>query len=232
MAGVWSIKPDTNDHGLALQDLKTVETMEITKKHLLAAIAIIILLITTVGWYTGFLNEERNRWQKNYNSMLLERDSVNGVAITRELTINELKDGYEKELMVLKMENISINRLLRYSKAGIKTGFKDVPKKWKTDTLYLPSNAPFDSAMLGRFLKIDSSCVSISIFEPDGSDTAYVSGNCDINLTLAVYRGKRTRQHHLFGMKLFRSGPRQPTAKAIADCPGAVINLTDIEIKR
>ena len=205
--------------------------MEITKKRLLVAIAIISLLITSLLWYSGFLNEERNRWQKNYNSMLLERDSVNGVAITRELTINELKDGYEKDLMALKLENISINRLFRLSKAGIKTGFKDVPKKW-IDTLYLPSGADFDSAMLGRFLKIDSSCVSIGIFEPEGSDTAYVSGHCDINLTLAVYRGKRTRQHHLFGLKLFRSGPRQPTAKAITDCPGAVINLTDIEIKR
>lgn len=197
---------------------------------------VIVLILSLIGFfvsqYFDQLRSERNRWQQNFNSMALERDSVNGIAITRELTINELKDSHEKELMTLKMENININRLLRYSKARVGTGFKDVPAKWKTDTLYLPSGAPFDSAMLGRFLKVDSSCVSIGIFEPDGSDTAYVSGHCDINLTLAVYRGKRVRQHHLFGMKLFRTGPRQPTAKAITDCPGAKINLTDIEIKR
>ena len=197
---------------------------------------VIVLILSLIGFfvsqYFDQLRSERNRWQQNFNSMALERDSVNGIAITRELTINELKDSHEKELMTLKMENININRLLRYSKARVGTEFKDVPAKWKTDTLYLPSGAPFDSAMLGRFLKVDSSCVSIGIFEPDGSDTAYVSGHCDINLTLAVYRGKRVRQHHLFGMKLFRSGPRQPTAKAITDCPGAKINLTDIEIKR
>lgn len=197
---------------------------------------IMLIILFLIGLFGSryFLNlrSERNRWQQNFNSMAMERDSVNGVAITRELTINELKDSHEKDLMTLKMENISLNRLLRFSKAKIGTGFKDVPAKWITDTLYLPSGAPFDSAMLGRFLKVDSSCVSIGIFEPKGSDTAYVSGHCDINLTLAVYRGKRVRQHHLFGMKLFRSGPRQPTAKAITDCPGAKVRVTDIKIKR
>jgi hypothetical protein len=195
-------------------------------------IVVILFLIGFAGSkYFSHLRSERNRWQQNYNSLELERDSVNGVAITRELTINELKQTNEKDLMLLKLENININRLLRLSKVGVKSGFKDVPRKW-TDTLYLPSNAPFDSAMLGRFLKIESSCVNIGIFEPSGSDTAYVSGSCEMNLTMAVYRGKRVRQHHLFGIPLFRSGPRQPTAKVIADCPDAKIHVTDIEIKR
>ena len=196
---------------------------------------VIVVILFLIGFfgsqYFSKLRSERNRWQQNFNSLALERDSVNGIAITRELTINELKESHEKDLKVLKEENININRLLRLSKVGVKSGFKDIPKKW-TDTLYLPSGAPFDSAMLGRFLKIDSSCVSIGIFEPEGSDTAYVSGHCQMNLTMAVYRGKRVRQHHLFGMPIFRSGPRQPTAKVITDCPGAKVHVTDIEIKR
>jgi len=198
------------------------------------SIIAIVLFLAFLGsqWLLERAASERDRWHKNYNSVELERDSINGLAITRELSINELKESHEKDLKALMEENININRLLRLSKVGVKSGFKDVPKKWTPDTLYLPSNAPFDSAMLGRFLKIDSSCVSIGIFEPEGSDTAYVSGHCQMNLTMAVYRGKRVRQHHLFGIPIFRSGPRQPTAKVIADCPDAKIHVTDIEIKR
>lgn len=202
--------------------------MTIKKRTLVIIVAsIILMLVGAIGFFAELMGETK-RLKLNYHAAMVERDSINGIATTRQMTIRELEQYEDSIVQLLKDNDIKLSRLERVSDLRMNYGKRNVPAKWKPDTIRIPGKP--DTIYPGRFVNLDAPCLKASVFSAEGSDTAYISADCDVTGMLTVYRGKRINQHFLFGRPIFRTGPRAPTAQFITDCPDAKIQIRDIEI--
>ncbi len=189
----------------------------------------IALLLIAVGLEFCNQRKENRRLSLNNHSLMAERDSLNGIAYTRSMTIREMKQYEDTLIQRLQLENISLKRLNRVTEMKVSSSRKNVPARWKPDTLKLPGK--IDTLYPGRFIKLNTGCMSTSVFSPEGSDTAYISASCDVSGLLAIYQGKRIRQRYLFGLPIWRTGPRATTAQFVSDCDSLQVIIRDIEIR-
>lgn len=192
------------------------------------ASAFVILLLIAVGLEFCSQRRENRRLSLNNHSLMAERDSLNGIAYTRSMTIREMKQYEDTVIQRLKLENISLKRLNRVTELKVSTSKKNVPVRWR-DTILVPVAG--DTVYPGKFVKLKTGCMTSSLFSPEGSDTAFISASCDVSGMLAIYQGKRIRQRYLFGLPIWRTGPRATTAQFISDCDSLKVHIRDIEIR-
>jgi hypothetical protein len=181
-----------------------------------------------------FLTAERNAWKhkaiianENYEAELLNSKQLNdGNARTLLLTKDQFKEregAYLDSINKLSDDKIKLAHVLRITKF-------ELSKKQQVRVEWRDSLIVGDTVRIGRCVAIDDSCLSINIFEPEGSDTVYVDLQLDIQASVIVYEGKRTNQVKLFGLNLFRYGKRTTTAKMNTNCENASIIIDDVEI--
>jgi len=181
-----------------------------------------------------FLTLERNAWKhkaiianENYEAELLNSKQLNdGHTRTLLLTKDQFKEregAYLDSINKLSDDKIKLAHVLRLTKF-------ELSKKQQVRVEWRDSLIVGDTVRIGRCVAIDDSCLSINIFEPEGSDTVYVDLQLDIQASVIVYEGKRTNQVKLFGLNLFRYGKRTTTAKMNTNCENASIIIDDVEI--
>jgi hypothetical protein len=181
-----------------------------------------------------FLTSERNAWKhkaiianENYEAQLLSSKQLsNGHTRTLLLTEDQFKEregAYLDSLNKLSDDKIKLAHVLRLTKF-------ELSKKQQTRVEWRDSLIAGDTVRIGRCVSIDDSCLSVKLFEPEGSDTVYVDLQLDIQASVIVYEGKRTNQVKLFGLNLFRYGKRITSAKMDTNCENASIIIDDVEI--
>lgn len=181
-----------------------------------------------------FLTAERESWKhkaiianENYEAQLLSSKKLaNGYTRTLLLTEVQFKErekSYLDSLNKLSDDKIKLAHVLRLTKF-------ELIKKQQTRVEWRDSLIAGDTIRVGRTIAVTDSCLSIEVFEPEASDTAYVSSFLDIKASVIVYEGKRTNQAKLFGINLFRYGKRITSAKMDTNCDNASIIIEDIEI--
>jgi hypothetical protein len=180
------------------------------------------------------LTLERNAWKhkaiianENYEAELLNSKQLNdGHARTLQLTQDQFKEregAYLDSINKLSDDKIKLANVLRLTKFQLS-------KKQQTRVEWRDSLIAGDTIRIGRTIADTDSCLSINVFEPESSDTAYVSSFLDIKASVIVYEGKRTNQVKLFGLNLFRYGKRITSAKMDTNCENASIIIEDVEI--
>lgn len=180
------------------------------------------------------LTLERNAWKhkaiianENYEAQLLNsKQLANGHTRTLQLTKDQFKEregAYLDSINELSDEKIKLSHVLRLTK------FK-LSKKQQTRVEWRDSLIAGDTIRVGRTIAVTDSCLSVNVFEPEGSDTAYVDLQLDIKASVVVYEGKRSKQAKLFGLNLFRYGKRITSAKMNTNCENASIIIDDVEI--
>jgi hypothetical protein len=181
-----------------------------------------------------FLTIERNAWKQkaiisneNYEAQLLSSKRLaNGHTRTLLLTEEQFKEregSYLDSINKLSDDKIKLTNVLRLTKF-------ELSKKQQVRVEWRDSLIAGDTIRIGRSVAVNDSCLSIDIFEPEGSDTVYVDLQLDIQASVIVYEGKRTKQVKLFGLNLFRYGKRTTTAKMNTNCENASIIIDDVEI--
>lgn len=181
-----------------------------------------------------FLTSERNAWKhkaiianENYEAQLLSsKQLANGHTRTLLLTEDQFKEregSYLDSINKLSDDKIKLAHVLRLTKF-------ELSKKQQVRVEWRDSLIVGDTVRIGRCVAVNDSCLSIDIFEPEGSDTVYVDLQLDIQASVIVYEGKRTKQVKLFGLNLFRYGKRTTTAKMDTNCENASIIIDDVEI--
>ena len=181
-----------------------------------------------------FLTIERDAWKhkaiianENYEAQLLSSKRLaNGQTRTLQLTQDQFKEregAYLDSINKLSDDKIKLAHVLRLTK------FK-LSKKQEVRVEWRDSLIAGDTIRVGRTIAVTDSCLSVNVFEPEGSDTAYVDLVLDIKASVIVYEGKRTNQVKLFGLNLFRYGKRITSAKMDTNCENASIIIDDVEI--
>jgi len=181
-----------------------------------------------------FLTAERNAWKhkaiianENYEAeLLLSKKIANGQTRTLQLTQDQFKareESYLDSINKLSDEKIKLSHVLRMTKF-------ELSKKQQTRVEWRDSLIVGDTIRIGRCVAVNDSCLSINLFEPEGSDTVYVDLVLDIKASVIVYEGKRSKQVKLFGLNLFRYGKRITSAKMDTNCENASIIIEDVEI--
>lgn len=181
-----------------------------------------------------FLTLERNAWKhkaiianENYEAeLLLSKKLANGQTRTLQLTQDQFKareESYLDSINKLSDEKIKISHVLRMTKF-------ELSKKQQTRVEWRDSLIAGDTIRIGRCVAVNDSCLSINLFEPEGSDTVYVDLVLDIKASVIVYEGKRSKQAKLFGLNLFRYGKRITSAKMDTNCENASVIIEDVEI--
>jgi hypothetical protein len=181
-----------------------------------------------------FLTIERDAWKhkaiianENYEAQLLSSKRLdNGHTRTLQLTQDQFKEregAYLDSINKLSDDKIKLAHVLRMTKF-------ELSKKQQTRVEWRDSLIAGDTIRVGRTISVTDSCLSIEVFEPEASDTAYVSSFLDIKASVIVYEGKRTNQAKLFGINLFRYGKRITSAKMDTNCDNASIIIEDVEI--
>ena len=181
-----------------------------------------------------FLTLERDAWKhkaiianENFEAELLNSKRLNdGHARTLQLTQDQFKERegtYLDSINKLSDDKIKLAHVLRLTKFELSKK-QDVRVEWR-DSLIAG-----DTVRIGRCVSVIDSCLSVNVFEPEGSDTAYVSSFLDIKASVIVYEGKRTNQAKIFGLNLFRYGKRITSAKMNTNCDNASIIIEDVEI--
>jgi hypothetical protein len=181
-----------------------------------------------------FLTIERDAWKhkaiianENYEAQLLSsKQLANGQARTLQLTQDQFKEregAYLDSLNKLSDEKIKLSHVLRMTKF-------ELTKKQQTRVEWRDSLIAGDTIRIGRCVSVNDTCLSVNLFEPEGSDTVYVDLVLDIKASVIVYEGKRTNQVKLFGLNLFRYGKRITSAKMDTNCDNASIIIEDVEI--
>jgi hypothetical protein len=181
-----------------------------------------------------FLTLERESWKhkaiianENYESQLLSsKQLANGYTRTLLLTEDQFKDregAYLDSINKLSDDKIKLAHVLRLTKF-------ELSKKQQVRVEWRDSLIVGDTIRIGRCVAVNDSCLSINLFEPEGSDTVYVDLELEIKASVIVYEGKRTNQVKLFGLNLFRYGKRTTTAKMNTNCENASIIIDDVEI--
>lgn len=180
------------------------------------------------------LTLERNAWKhkaiianENYEAELLNSKQLNdGHARTLQLTQDQFKEregAYLDSLNKLSDDKIKLANVLRLTKFQLS-------KKQQTRVEWRDSLIAGDTIRIGRCVAVIDDCLSIDLFEPEGSDTVYVDLQLDIQASVIVYEGKRSKQVKLFGLNLFRYGKRITSAKMDTNCENASIIIEDVEI--
>jgi hypothetical protein len=180
------------------------------------------------------LTLERESWKhkaiianENYEAQLLSsKQLANGYTRTLLLTQDQFKERegtYLDSINKLSDDKIKLAHVLRLTKF-------ELSKKQQTRVEWRDSLIAGDTVRIGRCVSIDDSCLSVKLFEPEGSDTVYVDLQLDIQASVIVYEGKRTNQVKLFGLNLFRYGKRTTSAKMNTNCENASIIIDDVEI--
>lgn len=180
------------------------------------------------------LTIERDAWKhkaiianENYEAQLLSsKQLANGHTRTLLLTQDQFKEregAYLDSINKLSDDKIKLAHVLRLTK------FK-LNKKQQTRVEWRDSLIAGDTIRIGRSIAVTDSCLAINVFEPEGSDTAFVSSFLDIKANVIVYEGKRTNQAKLFGINLFRYGKRTTSAQMNTNCENATIIIEDVEI--
>lgn len=181
-----------------------------------------------------FLTLERNAWKhkaiianENYEAeLLLSKKIANGQTRTLQLTQDQFKareESYLDSINKLSDEKIKLSHVLRMTKF-------ELSKKQQTRVEWRDSLIAGDTIRIGRCVAVNDSCLSINLFEPEGSDTVYVDLVLDIKASVIVYEGKRSKQAKLFGLNLFRYGKRITSAKMDTNCENASVIIEDVEI--
>jgi hypothetical protein len=180
------------------------------------------------------LTLERESWKhkaiianENYEAQLLNSKGLaNGYTRTLQLTQDQFKEregSYLDSINKLSDEKIKLAHVLRLTKF-------ELSKKQQVRVEWRDSLIAGDTVRVGRCVSVMDSCLSINVFEPEGSDTAYVDLQLDIQASVIVYEGKRSKQAKLFGLNLFRYGKRITSAKMNTNCENASIIIDDVEI--
>lgn len=180
------------------------------------------------------LTLERDAWKhkaiianENYEAELLYSKQLNdGRARTLQLTQDQFKEregAYLDSLNKLSDDKIKLANVLRLTKFQLS-------KKQQTRVEWRDSLIAGDTIRIGRCVAVIDDCLSIDLFEPEGSDTVYVDLQLDIQASVIVYEGKRSKQVKLFGLNLFRYGKRITSAKMDTNCENASIIIEDVEI--
>jgi len=180
------------------------------------------------------LTLERNAWKhkaiianENYEAQLLSSKRLaNGQTRTLQLTKDQFKEregAYLDSINKLSDDKIKLAHVLRLTKF-------ELSKKQQVRVEWRDSLIVGDTVRVGRCVAVTDSCLSIDIFEPEGSDTVYVDLQLDIQASVIVYEGKRSKQAKLFGLNLFRYGKRITSAKMDTNCENASIIIDDVEI--
>ena len=180
------------------------------------------------------LTLERESWKhkaiianENYEAQLLKSKGLaNGYTRTLQLTQDQFKEregSYLDSINKLSDEKIKLAHVLRLTKF-------ELSKKQQVRVEWRDSLIAGDTVRVGRCVSVMDSCLSINVFEPEGSDTAYVDLQLDIQASVIVYEGKRSKQASLFGLNLFRYGKRITSAKMDTNCENASIIIDDVEI--
>ena len=180
------------------------------------------------------LTLERESWKhkaiianENYEAQLLSSKRLaDGNARTLQLTQDQFKEregAYLDSINKLSDEKIKLAHVLRLTKF-------ELSKKQQVRVEWRDSLIAGDTIRVGRCVSVMDSCLSINVFEPEGSDTAYVDLQLDIQASVIVYEGKRSKQASLFGLNLFRYGKRITSAKMDTNCENASIIIDDVEI--
>ena len=180
------------------------------------------------------LTLERESWKhkaiianENYEAQLLNSKGLtNGYTRTLQLTQDQFKEregSYLDSINKLSDEKIKLAHVLRLTKF-------ELSKKQQVRVEWRDSLIAGDTVRVGRCVSVMDSCLSINVFEPEGSDTAYVDLQLDIQASVIVYEGKRSKQASLFGLNLFRYGKRITSAKMNTNCENASIIIDDVEI--
>jgi hypothetical protein len=181
-----------------------------------------------------FLTLERESWKhkaiianENYEAQLLSsKQLANGQTRTLQLTQDQFKareESYLDSINKLSDEKIKLSHVLRMTKF-------ELSKKQQTRVEWRDSLIAGDTVRIGRCVAVNDSCLSINLFEPEGSDTVYVDLVLDIKASVIVYEGKRSKQAKLFGLNLFRYGKRITSAKMDTNCENASVIIEDVEI--
>ena len=181
-----------------------------------------------------FLTAERNAWKhkaiianENYEAQLLSsKQLANGHTRTLLLTEDQFKEreeSYLDSINKLSDDKIKLDNVLRMTKF-------ELSKKQQVRVEWRDSLIVGDTIRIGRCVAVNDSCLSINLFEPEGSDTVYVDLVLDIKASVIVYEGKRSKQAKLFGLNLFRYGKRITSAKMDTNCENASIIIEDVEI--
>jgi hypothetical protein len=164
---------------------------------------------------------------ENYEAQLLKSKGLaNGYTRTLQLTQDQFKEregSYLDSINKLSDEKIKLAHVLRLTKF-------ELSKKQQVRVEWRDSLIAGDTVRVGRCVSVMDSCLSINVFEPEGSDTAYVDLQLDIQASVIVYEGKRSKQASLFGLNLFRYGKRITSAKMDTNCENASIIIDDVEI--
>ena len=181
-----------------------------------------------------FLTAERNAWKhkaiianENYEAeLLLSKKIANGQTRTLQLTKDQFKEregAYLDSINKLSDDKIKLDNVLRMTKF-------ELSKKQQVRVEWRDSLIVGDTIRIGRCVAVNDTCLSINLFEPEGSDTVYVDLELDIKASVIVYEGKRSKQAKLLGLNLFRYGKRITSAKMDTNCENASIIIEDVEI--
>lgn len=195
-------------------------------------IAVIVSLLGNVFLYKSMNHwkEESNRHESNYDALLQNaQNERNGYASTLRLTreqFEKLRGHILDSLDKLSPDKIKPTRVKSYASVNIKDDSKNVLVKWRDSLVYVR-----DTVIKGRTFKFNDTCLDVTVYEPlhpDSSQFAYITTAIDISANLVVYRGSRTKQFSLFGLNIFKYGPREEKAKLFTNC--GTVKLEHIEI--
>jgi hypothetical protein len=195
---------------------------------------LVVIICTILIGVIFLLTLERDSWKhkaiianENYEAELLNSKRLaNGQTRTLQLTQDQFKEregAYLDSINKLSDDKIKLSHVLRLTKF-------ELSKKQQTRVEWRDSLIAGDTIRIGRCVSVIDDCLSIDLFEPEGSDTVYVDLELEIKSSVIVYEGKRSKQAKLFGINLFRYGKRITTAKMDTNCKNASIIIEDVEI--
>jgi hypothetical protein len=189
-------------------------------------LVLIIICVSTCAdrhaWREKAITAEANYEAEYLNSLHKSNGYTNTLNLTKE-QFERREDGYLDSLNNILDENIKLSRVLRMTKFNINTKYSD-RIIWR-DSLILG-----DTIRLGRIISSKNECMAFDVFEPKGSDTTFVTSSLSVKGSVIVYKGKRNKQVRLFGVKLFRYGRRNTSAKMVTTCKDAEVFIQDVEV--
>lgn len=195
-------------------------------------IALLLFFGTTTGILTAMLLDARaeaNRNLQNYNAVEAARKQErNGYAITQHLTRQQFEEKYSSLLDSLNRERkdkIKLSRMLGISQIHIQKLKDSIRVDWHD------SITPGKNIVAGRALRFDDACARFSVFYPTDSSYALISSEIDIRANVLLFRGERIKRARIFGINLWRYGPRQPSAQVITNCGDSTfISVESVEV--
>jgi hypothetical protein len=202
---------------------------------ILAIILLSFSLVYAVRWGVKSarkLRAESYRHENNYNSLLLEnRNLQNGFALTQILTKQQYEQIFSSRIDSLKRANrnreIKLNRIIQDLRAQVIWERENVKEYW-TDSI-----TPGTTIIAGRKILFNDSCMGGNIWYPADSSYALVSRWINLTVDAIIYEGKKSQQRKLFGIPLWRYGPREINARAFTNCgDSAKVFIRNIKILR